>query len=55
MHAYCLEWLSDILKPGCKVLDVGSGSGYLSACFYEMTGNKVVGVEHIPELVEFSI
>ena len=29
MHAYALEYLSDYLKPGNHVLDVGSGSGYL--------------------------
>jgi protein-L-isoaspartate(D-aspartate) O-methyltransferase len=29
MHAYPLEYLKDNLKPGKKVLDVGSGSGYL--------------------------
>jgi protein-L-isoaspartate(D-aspartate) O-methyltransferase len=36
MHAFCLEWLADSLLPGNKVLDVGSGSGYLCAAFYEM-------------------
>lgn len=34
MHAFCLEWLQDVLKPNSKVLDVGSGSGYLCAAFY---------------------
>ncbi len=29
MHAYPLEYLKDYLKPGSRVLDVGSGSGYL--------------------------
>ena len=29
MHAYALEYLKDLLKPGGKVLDVGAGSGYL--------------------------
>ena len=29
MHAMALEYLKDYLKPGNKVLDVGSGSGYL--------------------------
>jgi protein-L-isoaspartate(D-aspartate) O-methyltransferase len=48
------------LKPGSKVLDVGSGSGYLCAAFYELvkTPEKrtyVVGIEHIDELVEWSI
>ena len=55
MHAYCLGWLESVLQPGAKVLDVGSGSGYLCAVFYEMTRSKVVGIEHIPELVEMSI
>ena len=27
MHAHCLEVLRDWLKPGAKVLDVGSGTG----------------------------
>ena len=54
MHAYCLGWLESVLQPGAKVLDVGSGSGYLCAVFNEMTRSKVVGIEHIPELVEIS-
>ncbi|PIN27055.1 Protein-L-isoaspartate(D-aspartate) O-methyltransferase [Handroanthus impetiginosus] len=41
MHAMCLELLEDYLKPGMHALDVGSG--------------RAVGVEHIPELGEFSI
>ena len=36
MHAYALEVLKDKLKPGAKVLDVGSGTGYLTACFAVM-------------------
>ncbi len=32
-HAYALELLKDQLKPGMRALDVGSGSGYLTACF----------------------
>lgn len=31
-HAHALELLSDHLKAGNKALDVGSGSGYLTAC-----------------------
>lgn len=33
-----------------------SGSGYLTACMAEMVGEsgKVVGIDHIPELVEKS-
>ena len=31
-HAYALELLRDHLKEGSHALDVGSGSGYLTAC-----------------------
>lgn len=56
-----MEYLRDELKPGAHVLDVGSGSGYLTACFYryiqvqgENINTKVVGIEHQPELVKLS-
>ncbi|KAF9603060.1 hypothetical protein IFM89_033785 [Coptis chinensis] len=57
MHAACLELLEDNLQPGMRVLDVGSGTGYLTACFALMVGTQghAVGVEHIPELVTTSI
>jgi protein-L-isoaspartate(D-aspartate) O-methyltransferase len=34
MHAFALEYLRDYLQPGNKVLDVGSGSGYLYFEYY---------------------
>ena len=48
--------LKDHLKDGAKVLDVGSGSGYLTACFARMAGpnGKVIGIDHIQELVDWS-
>ncbi|KAJ4790599.1 Protein-L-isoaspartate O-methyltransferase [Rhynchospora pubera] len=57
MHALCLELLKDHLQPGMRALDVGSGSGYLTACFAMMVGpeGRAVGIEHIPELVAASI
>nr|XP_020446406.1 protein-L-isoaspartate(D-aspartate) O-methyltransferase-like isoform X2 [Monopterus albus] len=57
MHAHALELLSDKLTEGASALDVGSGSGYLTACFARMTGpsGRVVGIEHINELVQMSI
>ena len=39
-----------------RILDIGSGSGYLTAVLAELGGEgaKVVGVEHIPQLVELA-
>ncbi|XP_035822622.1 protein-L-isoaspartate O-methyltransferase isoform X1 [Zea mays] len=56
MHAACLELLEKNLQPGMRALDVGSGTGYLTACFALMVGpeGRAVGVEHIPELVATS-
>ncbi|KAL4719539.1 hypothetical protein ACJJTC_017814 [Scirpophaga incertulas] len=53
MHAHALERLKNQLVPGEKALDVGSGSGYLTACMAIMLGEqgRVVGIEHIPDLV----
>lgn len=55
MHAYALELLLDRLRPGAKALDVGSGTGYLTAAFAKLVSRegapgKAVGIEHIPEL-----
>ncbi|VDN25419.1 unnamed protein product [Gongylonema pulchrum] len=57
MHAAALQYLKDHLREGDRALDVGSGSGYLTACMAHMVGlsGRVVGIEHIRELVELSI
>ena len=60
MHAHAVENLLPFLHPGAHVLDVGSGSGYLVALFNQLvsdekTAGKVVGIEHIPQLVDWSI
>ena len=46
-----------MLKPNARALDVGSGSGYLVAAFFEMMDKqgKVVGIEHMQGLVDDSI
>lgn len=56
-HAFALESLKDHLIEGERALDVGSGSGYLTACIALMLGknDKTIGVEHIPELAQESI
>ncbi|KAK1231438.1 hypothetical protein PQX77_005447 [Marasmius sp. AFHP31] len=50
------EHLLSYLRPGAKVLDVGSGSGYLVAVLHHLVSpsGKVVGIEHVEELVEWS-
>ena len=57
MHASACESLLPYLKPGARVLDVGSGSGYLTHVLAELVrpGGKVVGVEHIQPLVEMGV
>lgn len=65
MHASACESLLPYLKPGSRVLDVGSGSGYLTHVLAEVqaaqAGNKevgevgkVVGIDHIQGLVDLS-
>lgn len=61
MHAWCLELFTDMMKEGMTVLDVGSGSGYLTACMahmlkeaYPNNPGKVVGIDIIPELVLYA-
>jgi protein-L-isoaspartate(D-aspartate) O-methyltransferase len=51
--AFMLERLQP--KPGDKVLDVGSGSGWTTALLAYLVSpeGSVVGVERIPELVKF--
>lgn len=51
--AFMLELLDP--KPGERVLDVGSGSGWTTALLAKLVGptGKVLGVERIPALVSF--
>jgi protein-L-isoaspartate(D-aspartate) O-methyltransferase len=48
-----LEWLD--VRPGHRVLDVGSGSGWTTALLSMLVGNegKIYAIEKIPELFEF--
>ncbi|AEO60359.1 hypothetical protein MYCTH_2140326 [Thermothelomyces thermophilus ATCC 42464] len=62
MHASAVEHLLPYLvpsssspeRPAPRVLDIGSGSGYLTAVMAELVGERgvVVGVEHINALRE---
>ncbi|KAJ5162453.1 Protein-L-isoaspartate(D-aspartate) O-methyltransferase [Penicillium capsulatum] len=61
MHGHACEYLIDYLRPGARVLDIGSGSGYLTHVLANLvTGpagqgqGQVIGIDHIPELVELA-
>ncbi|CDM32412.1 hypothetical protein DTO013E5_3404 [Penicillium roqueforti] len=61
MHGHACEYLIDYLKPGARVLDVGSGSGYLTHVIANLvtssSGNaqgQVIGIDHIPELTDMA-
>ncbi|WPG98828.1 protein-L-isoaspartate O-methyltransferase-like protein [Acrodontium crateriforme] len=56
MHAAACESLLPYLTSGARVLDVGSGSGYLTHVLAELIapGGKVVGIEHIAALVDLA-
>ncbi|KDQ11250.1 hypothetical protein BOTBODRAFT_57565 [Botryobasidium botryosum FD-172 SS1] len=61
MHAHAAENLLPYLNPGAKVLDIGSGSGYTCAIFHHLVSpqgeaqGKVIGIDHIPQLVNWSV
>lgn len=52
MHAHTLELLKDVLCDGATILDVGSGSGYLTACMAYMSAPSgyAVGIDRVNEL-----
>ncbi len=58
MHAFALEaaFLFINRDQPQRVLDVGSGSGYLSVAFAKLLGpnGKVFGIEHIQPLIDLS-
>jgi protein-L-isoaspartate(D-aspartate) O-methyltransferase len=59
LHAFALKELKPVLKKGAHVLDVGCGSGFLTAVFSYIVGvdrdkGKVVGIDIHQTLVDFS-
>ena len=57
MHAYALEYLAPYCTNNINILDVGSGSGYLTVALSKMINDsgKVIGIEHIDSLYQKSI
>lgn len=64
MHAHACEYLIDFLHPGSRVLDIGSGSGYLTHVIANLitdpsspptdADGHIIGIEHIQELVDLA-
>lgn len=56
MHAAACESLLAFLHPSARVLDVGSGSGYLTHVLANLVApdGNVVGVDHIQGLVDLA-
>ncbi|KAF1923556.1 protein-L-isoaspartate O-methyltransferase, partial [Didymella exigua CBS 183.55] len=56
MHAAACESLLPLLYPGARVLDIGSGSGYLTAVLAQLVGagGRVVGIDHVQPLVDMA-
>lgn len=64
IHAHSISMIAKYIKPTSRVLDIGCGSGYVTHVLAQLiidgatepsqaTG-YVVGIDHIPELVDFS-
>ena len=56
MHASAAESLLPYIHPSARILDIGSGSGYLTAVLAALVGpqGKVVGIDHIQGLVDLA-
>ncbi|KAH6637498.1 protein-L-isoaspartate O-methyltransferas-like protein [Boeremia exigua] len=56
MHANACESLLERLPPGAAVLDIGCGSGYLTAVLATLVGpsGSVIGIDHIQPLVDMA-
>ncbi|KAI9822555.1 MAG: hypothetical protein M1827_000274 [Pycnora praestabilis] len=56
MHASACESLLPFLNPSARVLDVGSGSGYLTHVLANLVApaGTVIGVDHIQGLVDMA-
>jgi len=53
---YIVAWMTELLalKPGEKVLEIGTGSGYQAAVLAELEGVEVYTIEIVPELAEIA-
>ena len=53
IHIFSLELLKDHIPQAKRILDVGTGSGYMSAIFsYLAPKAEVIGIDYYPALIE---
>ena len=48
----CLEWLCEVVTPGCSVLDYGCGSGILGIAAAKLGAGAVLGIDIDEKAVE---
>ncbi|KAI5288993.1 hypothetical protein KEM54_004594 [Ascosphaera aggregata] len=64
IHAHSISMIARYIKPNSRVLDIGCGSGYVTHVLAQLVVDKatdpsqatgfVVGIDHIPQLVDFA-
>ena len=57
VHMFLLNNMKHKLKNCSYCLDIGTGTGYLTACMGQLVkpDGKVIGIEHVPELADFAM
>ena len=57
MHAIALEYLAPYFTENARILDIGSGSTYLTCALPALTNYKgtIIGVEQVSQLINFGI
>ena len=56
LHAETLQYLYNKLQTASAVLDIGTGSGFITAAMAQLVpdGAKVYGIDHIQEINDFA-
>lgn len=56
MHAETLKHLLPVIKTAKNILDIGTGSGFITAAMAYLAPNecKVYGIDHIKEINNFA-